>query len=100
MQLPNEGDDAEEGWTVVRPQNITRTIMSSFSGGPGNSPVEIEENLKEGLSKSPEWSDRDFPPLKNVHGATDEKEKLESDEKVDEKYVYNSYLYTQGLFVC
>lgn len=79
--LTGNGDaDTEEGWTVVRQQNITRTILSSITGvvvGQSDAPdaaAEISEETGEGkvLTRSPNWSDRDFPPLRIIQGGLGE----------------------------
>lgn len=86
--------DSEDGWMVVRPQNITHTILSSVASmGPSNEspfpgPIERSRHstdVTDGQAKaelrSPKWNEGDFPPLmsptNNSYGLPTETSKIE-----------------------
>lgn len=81
---PPTAEESDDGWTVVRPQNITRAIMSSLSGtrgGTDGSPVVADE----GEVNGPEWGEGDFPPLKTVRCASVDRLKT---IEVEEMFVF------------
>lgn len=65
--------DSEDGWMVVRPQNITHTILSSVAGTsptaqssflfPRERPRHSTDGKANADLRSPKWNDGDFPPL-------------------------------------
>ena len=71
----SETGDSEDGWMVVRQQNITQTILASVAGAsnptisgssekPVNVPHAVEKTEMAG-SRGPAWNETDFPPLKS-----------------------------------
>lgn len=64
-----EGEDFDDGWTVVRPQNnITRAVLSAFnaenaSNANAGCKSDVDGNIANS-TRSPKWHDHDFPPLR------------------------------------
>ena len=61
-----EGEDLDDGWTVVRSQhNITRAVLSAFNTTDAS--TERSSDVDGGIhnaTRSPKWHDHDFPPLR------------------------------------
>ena len=73
----SETGDSEDGWMVVRQQNITQTILASVAGQtphhsiiPGESEKTVNvphsvEKTETTESSGPAWNETDFPALKS-----------------------------------
>lgn len=69
-------EEEDEGWTVVRPQNITRVVMSSLIGDTLENPVAAEQ-----CKEAPEWNEGDFPPLTMKRDTCIDSEKVFKDKE-------------------
>ena len=52
--------DDDEGWTVVRSQNIAREVAQSVNEDTSEAPIATGDSD----TTAPEWTEGDFPPLK------------------------------------